>query len=86
MKYSLQSTHLMVRSGCSESEVVSTSRISSHSDMIRSPGVGLDHGLTLGGPLGSGLPFVQRGAAIFLASIGVSVGCPRTGGADAEKV
>src|SRR6266699_707144 len=51
MKYSLQYTHLMVRSGCSESEVVSTSRISSRSDMIRSPGVGLDHRLMLAGHL-----------------------------------
>ena len=85
MKCSLQSTHLMLRSGCSESEVVSTSSISSRSDMIHSPGVDPNRDLTLGGPLGSGLPFVQRGAAILLASIGVSVGCPRTGGADGES-
>ena len=37
------------------------------------------------GPLGSGSAFDQIGAAVVLASIGVSVGCPRTGGADREK-
>jgi hypothetical protein len=37
----LQSTHLILRSGCSESGVVSSSWTSSRCDMIRSPRVGL---------------------------------------------
>jgi hypothetical protein len=37
------------------------------------------------GPLGSGSAFGQIGAAVLLASIGVSVGCPRSGGADRGK-
>ena len=36
-KYSLQSTHLMLRSGCSESDVVSSPCSSSRSNMIVSP-------------------------------------------------
>src|ERR1044072_1698597 len=39
MKNSLQSTHLMLRSGCSESCVVSSSWTSSRCDMMRSPRV-----------------------------------------------
>jgi hypothetical protein len=39
----------------------------------------------LAGPLVSGSAVVQRGAAFFLASIGVSVSWPRTGRADGEK-
>jgi hypothetical protein len=41
---------------------------------------------TLGGPLEAVLPLFKQGAAIFLASIGVSAGWPRTGRADMGKV
>lgn len=84
MKFSLQSTHLIVRSGCSASEFVANSRISSLSDMISSPRV--DPIRCLAGPLGSGSAVVQRGAADFLASIGVGADFPRSGGADVAKV
>ena len=41
IKFSLQSTHLIVRSGCSGDAGAAKSRISSLCDMISSPGVGL---------------------------------------------
>lgn len=76
MKFSLQSTHLIDRSGCSLSELDPNSRLSSVCDMIDLPG----STTALGGPLRSGSALVlKRGAAGFLASIGVSAGCPRTG-------
>ena len=63
-KYSLQSTHLMLRSGCSEVAIVSSSWRGSRSDMICSPRVGLKHGLQMRHPLGTSL-FCSGGAAIF---------------------
>ena len=52
-KYSLQSTHLMLRSGCSELAMVSSSWRDSRSDMICSPRVGLKLGLQMRQPLGN---------------------------------
>ena len=86
IKGSLQSTHLMLRSWYSESGLAPSSCTSSRSCMTCSPRVGLRHDPSLGrGSLRSCSAFVQRGTALFLASIGVSVGCPRSGGADTAK-
>ena len=85
MKYSLQSTHLMLRSGCSESEVVSTSRISSRSDMIRSPGIVLNPDRGVGrGHLEAVLPLFKEGPP-FPGEFRGERGLPRTGGADGAK-
>jgi hypothetical protein len=54
--------------------------------MIRSPGIGLNHDPMFGGPLGTGFAlWFKEGPLFSLASIGVSVSWPRTGGADGEK-
>jgi len=78
MKFSLQSTHLIVRSGCSGfsgSLVVSNSRISSPSDMMSSPWVDRS-ACRWRGHSKAVLPFFKKEPLFFLASIGVSVGCP----------
>jgi len=70
MKFSPQSTHLIVRSGCSAAELVAKSRISSLCDMVSSPGVGL---MLLSARPHSAVAVLQRGAADVLASIGVGL-------------
>lgn len=75
MKLSLQSTHLIVRSGCSGgsgSKVVSNSPITSPSDMMNSPWVDRS---TCGwrGHSKAVLPVFKKEPLFFLASIGVSV-------------
>jgi hypothetical protein len=79
MKFSLQSTHLMVRSGCSGEESVSDALISSClSDMISSPWIGVDSMiLNVWRDHWDGFCHCQKRRPPFvLASIGVSVGLP----------
>ena len=88
MKFSVQSTHLMVRSGCSGLSGpigVSNSWISSPSDMMSSPWV-VRNAVDGRGHAKAVLLLFKKEPLFFLASIGVSVGCPRTGGADAGKL
>ena len=76
MKLSLQSTHLIVRSGCSGcsgSRAVSNSPITSPSDMMSSPWVDRS-ACRWRAPLESGVPVFKKEPLFFLASIGVSVG------------
>ena len=70
IKFSLQSTHLMVRSGCSGVVGAAKSMISSLCDMISSPGVGLllcraaQGGAALGNAAGSGEYRVSEAALV----------------------
>lgn len=89
MKSSLQSTHLMVRSGCSGcsgSKVVPTSVITSPSGMMSLPG-SIEIFLGGGATLKAVFTGVQKRSRCFFPGEyrGERAGCPRTGGADGEK-
>lgn len=81
IKGSLQSTHLMLRSWYSESEVAPSSWISSRSDMARSPRVGLNNDPNAGwGHSEVVVPLFKEGPLFSWRVSGVSAGCPRSGG------